>query len=279
MPPKFAYGVPGLVDKTAFLEDSSGQLWEVNVSYVNGSLAFHEGWNKFFLDHELKLGDFLVFNYIDGSHFVVRIYTNTACEKNDFPKSKRRKSSVTKKRNKRSRTMDRSSESSASIVSTSNVEITQIIGEANTKACDKSHSLPVVKHFEEPCHIIDRDLEKKQGENRRTISDLSAMEMLTNNCSAHNGKDMLIRQADDLPKSHADATISGKNTEFKMVDNTALFSDKRSCDLSNMVQPLCRTVSECGKYKNSNQVFRSGHITQNQDESGQLLCLLFVLRF
>ncbi|KAM7483412.1 hypothetical protein LguiB_007995 [Lonicera macranthoides] len=81
LPPKFARTVSSLVGQTIHLEDSSGQRWIVTISNVDGSLAFQNGWHEFSLAHGLNEGDFLVFNYIMGSHFVVQIYDNSGCQK------------------------------------------------------------------------------------------------------------------------------------------------------------------------------------------------------
>ncbi|KAK6127727.1 hypothetical protein DH2020_038533 [Rehmannia glutinosa] len=84
LPPEFARTVKHLAGQETQIEDSSGLRWSVTLSYVDGSLAIKKGWNKFFLDHGLKEGHFLVFNYINASHFVVQIYGETACERTNF---------------------------------------------------------------------------------------------------------------------------------------------------------------------------------------------------
>nr|XP_011464210.1 PREDICTED: uncharacterized protein LOC101297645 isoform X3 [Fragaria vesca subsp. vesca] len=83
LPPKVARIVL-LSDRKTFLEDLTRQRWNVAISTVNGSLAFQQGWNAFALDHDLQVGDFLVFNYVVGSHFTVKIYDNSGCELNLF---------------------------------------------------------------------------------------------------------------------------------------------------------------------------------------------------
>ncbi|KAL6177575.1 hypothetical protein ACLB2K_049101 [Fragaria x ananassa] len=83
LPPKVARVVL-LSDRKTFLEDLTGQRWNVAISTVNGSLSFQQGWNAFALNHDLQVGDFLVFNYIVGSHFTVKIYDNSGCELNLF---------------------------------------------------------------------------------------------------------------------------------------------------------------------------------------------------
>ncbi|XP_040368103.1 uncharacterized protein LOC112176104 isoform X6 [Rosa chinensis] len=83
LPPKVAR-ILLLSDRRTFLEDSRGLRWKVAISSVNGSWAFQQGWNAFALDHDLQVGDFLVFNYVVGSHFTVKIYDNSGCEVNLF---------------------------------------------------------------------------------------------------------------------------------------------------------------------------------------------------
>ncbi|XP_061988026.1 uncharacterized protein LOC133706499 isoform X4 [Rosa rugosa] len=83
LPPKVAR-ILLLSDRRTFLEDSCGLRWKVAISSVNGSWAFQQGWNAFALDHDLQVGDFLVFNYVVGSHFTVKIYDNSGCEVNLF---------------------------------------------------------------------------------------------------------------------------------------------------------------------------------------------------
>ncbi|TKY73603.1 methyltransferase C9orf114 [Spatholobus suberectus] len=91
IPPAFSSTVSDLLNKKIILNDSSGQHWEVKVSEVNGSFAFEEGWNVFSLDHGLKVGYLLVFNYIKDLDFDVKIYDTSACEKLDFSKQRNQK--------------------------------------------------------------------------------------------------------------------------------------------------------------------------------------------
>lgn len=86
LPPQFASEMSLLIDESAFLEDSNGRRWEVTVSSVNGSLVFHQGWNKFAVSHDLEIGDFVVFFQLTESLFVVKIYDKTACERVSFSK-------------------------------------------------------------------------------------------------------------------------------------------------------------------------------------------------
>ncbi|XP_055828327.1 B3 domain-containing protein Os01g0905400-like isoform X3 [Solanum dulcamara] len=80
-PPRFARLVSHLTDQETYLEDSSGQRWRVGICNNNGSLAIRQGWHTFSSEHGLKMGDFLVFHYIQGQHFVVQIYGTSGCQK------------------------------------------------------------------------------------------------------------------------------------------------------------------------------------------------------
>ncbi|KAH0703171.1 hypothetical protein KY285_017449 [Solanum tuberosum] len=80
-PPKFARSVSHLTDQETYLEDSSGQRWRVTVCNHKGSLSIRQGWPKFSSDHGLDVGDFLVFHYVPGQHFIVKIFGTSGCEK------------------------------------------------------------------------------------------------------------------------------------------------------------------------------------------------------
>ncbi|KAF3629909.1 putative nuclear transcription factor Y subunit C-1-like isoform X1 [Capsicum annuum] len=83
-PPKFARSVSHLTDQKTYLEDSSGRRWRVRVCKRDGSLAIKQGWPEFSSEHGLKLGEFLVFHYVPGKHFIVQIFGTSACEKIKF---------------------------------------------------------------------------------------------------------------------------------------------------------------------------------------------------
>lgn len=211
-PPKFAAMVPALVNQKTFLEDSSGQQWLVNISKVDGSLAFQQGWNSFSLDHGLEIGDFLVFNYV-GSHFVVSIYTKSGCEKLDFPwnsnqkKRARANSNSTIKRSQR-HTIDEDSmnkqgtstsagpmsdeEISPSQCKTNDLEETLEVPENPSDHMDKIEKnpsdhketierpkpMPESEYYEDTYYMINRDVGGKQGDD--IMFDLSGFEMGNN---------------------------------------------------------------------------------------------------
>ncbi|XP_049399954.1 B3 domain-containing protein Os02g0598200-like [Solanum stenotomum] len=84
-PPKFARSVPYLIDREVYLEDSCGRRWMATVCNYNGSLAIRQGWAKFSAEHDLKVGDFLLFHYVsDDRHFIVQIFGTSGCEKIKF---------------------------------------------------------------------------------------------------------------------------------------------------------------------------------------------------
>ncbi|ONH96660.1 hypothetical protein PRUPE_7G144100 [Prunus persica] len=70
--------------------DSSNQLshlwtsagtWAVNVKKVNDKFFLQKGWKKFVHDHDLKLCEFLVFDYAGNLGFYVDIYGRDGCKK------------------------------------------------------------------------------------------------------------------------------------------------------------------------------------------------------
>ncbi|KAH0720465.1 hypothetical protein KY284_005495 [Solanum tuberosum] len=84
-PPKFARLVPHLTDQEIYLEDSCGRRWMTTMCNYNGSLAIRQGWAKFSAEHDLKVGEFLLFHYVpDDRHFIVQIFGTSGCEKIKF---------------------------------------------------------------------------------------------------------------------------------------------------------------------------------------------------
>ncbi|WMV51438.1 hypothetical protein MTR67_044823 [Solanum verrucosum] len=84
-PPKFARLVPHLTDQEIYLEDSCGRRWMATMCNYNGSLAIRQGWAKFSAEHDLKVGEFLLFHYVpDDRHFIVQIFGTSGCEKIKF---------------------------------------------------------------------------------------------------------------------------------------------------------------------------------------------------
>ncbi|CAA0828587.1 B3 domain-containing protein [Striga hermonthica] len=94
LPPSFVKSVKHLADQEIQIEDSNGLQWSVKLAEVDGSLSLNEGWNKFFLDHSLREGYILVFEYAVDGHFTVYIFGQPAVEITDFdnvsPKNRKR---------------------------------------------------------------------------------------------------------------------------------------------------------------------------------------------
>ncbi|KAL2920936.1 putative B3 domain-containing protein REM15 [Bienertia sinuspersici] len=66
-------------NKVAILRDKSRRNWVVKLDYIN--LKFKDGWKKFCEEHNLQIGDFLVFKYQGDLIFDVFIFDPTACER------------------------------------------------------------------------------------------------------------------------------------------------------------------------------------------------------
>lgn len=200
LPPKFAGIASDLVGRKTLLVDSSGRRWEVALSSLNGSSTFQQGWHAFAIDHGLEVGDFVVFHYIIGSHFVVQIYNKSGCEKQVVENgSQRKRTKRTIAKAGPSYRIDKGSMSKqgsiTSPVFSSDTEMTRSqcdgdgvkklqMGVESISNCQNSNGrlLPVRKtdSAEEPYYMIDRDLAYKQGEERSSIFDLSSFEMRKN---------------------------------------------------------------------------------------------------
>ncbi|XP_043706939.1 B3 domain-containing protein Os01g0905400-like isoform X13 [Telopea speciosissima] len=218
IPPKFARTVSSMLGRKTYLEDSSGQRWSVKVSTIDGSLAFRQGWDEFASDHFLENGQFLVFTYIIGSHFVVQIYDKSGCEKLNF--SQKLTSGGKKAKPKLcsdhlpsdgrkpvpmeahfpmvDRGYMNEQGSSSTVPSSSNIEIidsddkdaekTVMAAKCNS-LCDISRERPksdaTVDCTEVPFYIIDRDFTTEQDETRTALFDLSNFEILRDQSGAN----------------------------------------------------------------------------------------------
>lgn len=223
LPPKFVATVSLLVNQKTFLEDSSGQQWGVTISDLNGSLAFEQGWSSFSSDHGLQVGDFVIFNYIMGSYFDVKIFDTTGCEKIDFPENSNAKKrarvnwNCTAKHGKHHTigegSMSKHS-SSISVESVSDVEISQSQCEGNDvepilkapenilnseKSKERAKPVSKAEYIEEPYYIIDRDLRDKQGNDRMPVLDLFNFETIDDVTNTTAVKDARFPSHTDTP--------------------------------------------------------------------------------
>ncbi|KAL9434061.1 hypothetical protein AB3S75_028820 [Citrus x aurantiifolia] len=183
LPPKFAEMVSAVIGKKAVIEDSSGDCWEVSVSNVDGSPAFRQGWNAFSAYHRLEIGDFLVFDYIRGSRFIVKIFDKTGCEKQKI-------SLTTNKRKRyRTRTNFTDREGQCYTADTGSMSKERKNARTTTNSTDRDGQ----------CHTADKDSMSKER-SRPSIFSVSDEEMSESQC-----------ELNDVEKaSTSNGKISGK---------------------------------------------------------------------
>ncbi|KAI9108768.1 hypothetical protein K1719_020073 [Acacia pycnantha] len=199
LPPKFGPTASTLIDKEAIIEDSSGKQWKVQISIVDKSYAFQEGWKAFSLEHGLEVGHFLVFNYMGRSHFVVKVFDRSGCEKTDFPnqrKQKKRKT-ITVDLDDSDELLNRqgllSSESDTGKTHSQDevvgVEDSAEINKEKTSENSNSNrgirSLNEDKNYEDPCYLKDRDFGDKEREDRDSLMFDAFMCEILNNSGVH----------------------------------------------------------------------------------------------
>ncbi|CAA3010973.1 B3 domain-containing protein Os02g0598200-like [Olea europaea var. sylvestris] len=80
LPPIFVQKVQQFIGQHTLLVDSTGRQWPVKISSIDGYLAFKKGWHEFAIDHGLEVGHLLIFSYIKGGNFDVRIYGRSGRE-------------------------------------------------------------------------------------------------------------------------------------------------------------------------------------------------------
>ncbi|KAB1217296.1 hypothetical protein CJ030_MR4G021025 [Morella rubra] len=247
LPPKFAATVSSLVNQKTFLEDSSGQQWRITISNLDGSLAFEQGWSSFVEDHGLKVGDFLVFNYILESGFVVKIFNATGCEKLDFSENTnacrrtRFNGNSTGRHHQCCKTDEGSmnkQSSSTSIVSASDAEIGQSQSELknveetvkvpenifkNENSSGMTTHVSKPEYMEEPYFLINRDLGDKQGDDRSPLFDLFSLEMANNSSGANVANKAFIKDAKffHTVKSQTETCLVVKDPVAKVVTTLA----------------------------------------------------------
>ncbi|KAL2515392.1 Uncharacterized protein Fot_29363 [Forsythia ovata] len=158
LPPDFPRKVPDMIGHETHLEDSSGRLWPVTYSIVDGSLAFHKGWPEFSLDHDLQLGQLLTFLYIAGSHFVVQIFGTSGCEVLNFDHGRGRRN-------------------------TTSTEDEEVVDENEpfqtndlSSGSDFGRLEPTI-NMDDPTYMLNRDARDNQGEDKFYLYGLSQFEM------------------------------------------------------------------------------------------------------
>uniref|UniRef100_A0A0D9V990 TF-B3 domain-containing protein n=1 Tax=Leersia perrieri TaxID=77586 RepID=A0A0D9V990_9ORYZ len=81
IPLPFAKTITDLTGSNVYLEDAFGLRWRVRLCLCDGILSFGHGWKNFVLDHDISIGEFLVFRLIARSVFTVQIFAISACER------------------------------------------------------------------------------------------------------------------------------------------------------------------------------------------------------
>ncbi|KAL6552460.1 hypothetical protein OROHE_007824 [Orobanche hederae] len=272
LPPLFARKMKHLVGQEAQIEDSSGLRWPVMLSCINGSLAFHKGWSKFYVDHGLKGGQFLVFNYINGTHFTVRVFGETACETTDFD-------NVRPRRSKRLKTnMDWISPDEPFQTTDINSREKPSPADLVASRSEFRNCGPIFTNLEDPCCMIDRRGDEccYRGERRDVLYDLSCFEMekkkpdtnalspLRNNSKADDSRmaanvihtDEINGLSEDLDKfeesqgtekvsSHADNTktdashtVKKRQAVMDVIHTSEIFVDKFEKASGNNITPF-----------------------------------------
>ncbi|XP_050152679.1 B3 domain-containing protein Os01g0905400-like isoform X8 [Malus sylvestris] len=228
LPPKFAPNVSALVNKKAVLEDSRGRQWKVTISRVDGSLAFQQGWNAFALDNDLQVGQFLNFNYVTDSHFNVKIYDKSGCEKLKFPEAMNQKKWTWDNQNSSVKDgpchkvdnslMDKQG-SSTSLTSDTDEDIGQDLDPMNAKRkapvvtgnasnCDNSHERSKFK-LKEPDGDIGQDL---YGMNAKTKAPV-VTENASNCDNSHKRSRLKLKEPDgDIDQHLYDMNDKGECT-------------------------------------------------------------------
>lgn len=197
LPPKFTHLLPVVVNQKAILEDSSGFLWEVTISNVEGSYAFQQGWKEFAVAHNIKGGDFVVFDHIMNSHFAVTIYDNTGCVKLDSSERSNQRKRGREDRNTFKNgyyhTIDTSLSKKHGSSSSYMCGLNGRQNEGLNKVNDAEEEPIVPQNLDERCKLvsktenidetylmINRDWGAQQVEDRSPIFDLSNFEMCYN---------------------------------------------------------------------------------------------------
>ncbi|XP_021752195.1 B3 domain-containing protein REM7-like isoform X2 [Chenopodium quinoa] len=68
-------------EKMALLRDKSKKIWDVKIELINNKVQFKDGWEIFCKDHDLQIGDLLVFMHQGYWVFDVFVFDSTACER------------------------------------------------------------------------------------------------------------------------------------------------------------------------------------------------------
>jgi hypothetical protein len=81
IPRKFVDNIRDHISQELKLEAPDGKTYTVQVATEQNKLVLRSGWADFAAAYELKFGDLLVFRNCKNSHFKVRIFDPSGCEK------------------------------------------------------------------------------------------------------------------------------------------------------------------------------------------------------
>ncbi|CAH9094070.1 unnamed protein product [Cuscuta epithymum] len=87
LPPVICEKLRGIESKGTIMLESQKGRWVVQIAKCEeGNLWLTEGWNKFVRQHELEVGDFVVFKRMGRSmQFKVTLFDRSCCEKDHCP--------------------------------------------------------------------------------------------------------------------------------------------------------------------------------------------------
>lgn len=84
LPPAFCAKLKGELPEEAFLTSSKGK-WRVEIGQCSlGKICFLDGWASFVEEHDLKIGEFVIFEQTGRNHFEALLFDSTNCGK-EFP--------------------------------------------------------------------------------------------------------------------------------------------------------------------------------------------------
>ncbi|CAL4984235.1 unnamed protein product [Urochloa decumbens] len=81
IPKRFVTNVGGQIPEEVQLEVPNGKTYNIKIAREHDALVMGSGWANFASAYDLKQGDFLVFTYSGKSHFKVRMFDPSNCEK------------------------------------------------------------------------------------------------------------------------------------------------------------------------------------------------------
>ncbi|CAN6361620.1 unnamed protein product [Urochloa humidicola] len=81
LPDKFVTNIRGRISEEVKLEVRDGKTYTIKVAEEQNELVLRSGWQQFARAYDLEQGDFLVFTYSGHSHYKVRIFDLSSCEK------------------------------------------------------------------------------------------------------------------------------------------------------------------------------------------------------